>query len=137
MKAAAKPSARKDVLTLQFGPLPEHLVHVHAAAQVRENRGDRHPESAHARLAEALLGVHRDAIKLMVPNFHGYYLRSLGLLARDYRELPAHSAVTTTLPTRTPAGSGIAAPLARMSSRQSSIASLIFAIASATVSPWL
>jgi hypothetical protein len=58
-------------------------------------------------------------------------------LSRDDRKRTAHRAITTTLAISTPEGSGIGSPLPRMSSRQSSIASLMLAMASWTVSPWL
>jgi hypothetical protein len=59
-----------------------------------------------------------------------------GLLTRNRREFRAHG-ITTTLPTKTPDGSGISSFRAWRSSRHNSIASLILASASPTVSPWL
>src|SRR3990172_1024285 len=61
---------------------------------------------------------------------------SYSLAPGDDGQLRAHC-VTTTLPTNTCEGSGIGSPWAFMSSRTSSMASLIFASAFSTVSPSL
>ena len=61
---------------------------------------------------------------------------SYSLAPRDDGQLRTHC-VTTTLPTNTCEGSGIGSPWAFMSSRTSSMASLIFARAFSTVSPSL
>ena len=58
------------------------------------------------------------------------------LPGRDDRKLRAHR-VTTTLPTRTREGSGMSSPSSCMTSRHSSMASLMLARASSIVSPWL
>jgi len=59
------------VLAFKLGPLQEHLFDAHAAAQKCEHSGHGNPHSPDTRLPKALLGVHRDAIKLMMSNLHG------------------------------------------------------------------
>lgn len=59
-----------------------------------------------------------------------------GFLSGHDRKLRAHC-VTTTLPMRTPDGSGIFSPVACISSRHNAMASRTLLNASSTVSPWV